>query len=39
MADKKLGVNSTPTFFINGDKHPGEIPPDQFEAIFAPYLK
>jgi protein-disulfide isomerase len=39
VADKKLGVNSTPTFFINGDKHPGEIPPDQFDTIFAPYLK
>ncbi len=38
-AAKKFGVNATPTFFINGDKKPGEIPPDQLDAVLAPYLK
>jgi protein-disulfide isomerase len=38
-AAKKLGINATPTFFINGDKHTGEIPPDQIDAVLAPYFK
>jgi protein-disulfide isomerase len=35
----KFGVNSTPTFFINGDRHPGEIPPGDLDGVLAPYLK
>ncbi len=38
-ADKKFKVSATPTFFINGDKRPGEILPDQIDATLAPYLK
>lgn len=29
----KSGVNSTPTFFINGQKYPGVISQDQFQGI------
>src|SRR4030042_2277771 len=30
---QKVGVNSTPTFFINGQKYPGVIPEGQFQQI------
>ena len=30
---KKLGVNATPTFFINGEKHIGVISIEQFRQI------
>ncbi len=39
QAAQKFGVTATPTFFINGDKRPGEIPPDQLDAALAPYFK
>jgi len=29
----RIGVNSTPTFFINGQKYPGVINQDQFQGI------
>ncbi|MFM9161908.1 MAG: DsbA family protein, partial [Methylocystis sp.] len=32
-ASEKFGVNSTPTFFINGDKYTGEINYADFEKI------
>lgn len=34
-ANQKFGVNSTPTFFINGDKYAGEISVEDFEKIIA----
>lgn len=39
MAAQKFGVNSTPTFFINGDKRPGEISPELLDEVLAPYFK
>jgi len=35
----KVGVNSTPTFFINGEKHVGGMGIDQLEKLIQPYLK
>jgi protein-disulfide isomerase len=35
----KLGVNSTPTFFINGEKHVGGMPIEELEKLIQPYLK
>ncbi len=35
----KLGVNSTPTFFINGKKLIGDLSIDQMAKEIAPYLK
>lgn len=37
-AADKFGVDSTPTFFINGDRKKGEIAPDQLDKLLAPYL-
>jgi protein-disulfide isomerase len=34
-ANEKFGVNSTPTFFINGDKYTGEITIDDFSKVIA----
>ena len=34
-AAEKFGVNSTPTFFINGDKYTGEITSADFDKIIA----
>jgi protein-disulfide isomerase len=39
LAQNKFGVNATPTFFINGDRRPGEIPPGDLAAVLAPYFK
>jgi protein-disulfide isomerase len=36
---EKLGVNSTPTFFINGKVHRGDISIDELEKQIQPYLK
>lgn len=33
--EKEFGVNSTPTFFINGGKYPGAMSIEQMAAIFA----
>lgn len=37
-ADKSLGVNATPTFFINGQKFSGEMSIEQMAAIIDPLL-
>ena len=37
-ATKEFGVNSTPTFFVNGEKHTGALTLDQFDKILAPLL-
>jgi protein-disulfide isomerase len=34
-ANEKFGVNSTPTFFVNGDKYTGEISVDDLGKIIA----
>lgn len=36
--EKEFGVNSTPTFFINGDKYPGALTIEQMSAIIDPKL-
>ena len=38
-AVQKLGVNSTPTFFINGKKLTGDVPIDTLVKEIDPYLK
>jgi len=38
-AVEKLGVNSTPTFFINGKKLVGDVTIDQMAKEIDPYLK
>jgi protein-disulfide isomerase len=38
-AAQKLGVDSTPTFFINGKRVNGALSIEEMEAEFAPYLK
>ncbi len=37
-AAEKLGVNSTPTFFINGQKHSGALTIEEFDKILTPLL-
>lgn len=38
-ATDKLGVNSTPTFFINGDKKTGDLSIEDMAKAMEPYLK
>jgi protein-disulfide isomerase len=38
-ASEKLGVNSTPTFFINGKVHRGSLTIEELEKQIAPLLK
>jgi protein-disulfide isomerase len=38
-AGVKAGVNSTPTFFINGEKRAGDMPIEEIEKAIQPYLK
>ena len=38
-AAEKLGVNSTPTFFINGKKLTGDQSIDSLTKEISPYLK
>jgi protein-disulfide isomerase len=38
-AAQKLGVNSTPTFFVNGKKMVGDVSIDQMAKEIDPYLK
>ena len=38
-AATKLGVNSTPTFFINGEKVPGALSYEEMVKRITPYLK
>jgi protein-disulfide isomerase len=35
---EKLGVNSTPTFFINGQRHSGALTIEEFNKILAPLV-
>jgi len=37
-ATKEFGVNSTPTFFVNGEKHTGALTLEQFDKILTPLL-
>jgi protein-disulfide isomerase len=37
-ADKKFGVNSTPTLLVNGEKYSGGLTAEQFRAVVAPKL-
>ncbi|HEY6254283.1 MAG TPA: DsbA family protein [Xanthobacteraceae bacterium] len=39
QAAEKFGVNSTPTFFVNGKRLPGALSIEEMEKEFAPYLK
>jgi protein-disulfide isomerase len=38
-AADKLGVNSTPTFFINGQVHRGDLSIDEVDKVVQPYFK
>lgn len=38
-AEKVLAVNSTPTFFVNGDRYVGEVGKDDFKEIVEVLLK
>jgi protein-disulfide isomerase len=38
-ASEKLGVKSTPTFFINGEKREGDLPMEDLAKAMEPYLK
>jgi protein-disulfide isomerase len=38
-AAEKLGVNSTPTFFINGKVHRGDLSIEDIAKEIEPYLK
>jgi protein-disulfide isomerase len=35
---KQFGVDSTPTFFINGSKYPGALSIEEMSAIIDPLL-
>jgi protein-disulfide isomerase len=39
QAAEKFGVNSTPTFFVNGKRLAGALSIEEMEKEFAPYLK
>jgi protein-disulfide isomerase len=39
QASDKFGVNSTPTFFVNGKRLAGALTIEELEKEFAPYLK
>ena len=39
LAARKLGVNSTPTFFVAGKRLAGEQSLDRFDRILAPAAK
>jgi protein-disulfide isomerase len=36
---KEFGVNSTPTFFVNGQRHVGALTIEQFDKILEPLLR
>jgi protein-disulfide isomerase len=38
-ATEKFKVDATPTFFINGEMHKGEMSLDEMEKVIQPYLK
>jgi len=35
---KEFGINSTPTFFVNGEKHVGALSSEEFDKILEPLL-
>jgi protein-disulfide isomerase len=37
-AAEKMNVNSTPTFFINGQRHPGNLSIEELEKVIKPLL-
>jgi protein-disulfide isomerase len=39
VGSRKFKVDSTPTFFINGERHGGELTIEQIDKIIAPMLK
>ena len=38
FSQEKFEINSAPTFFINGQRHPGNLMIQQIEKIIAPIL-
>jgi protein-disulfide isomerase len=38
-AASKFGVNSTPTFFVNGEKHSGDMSIEDLDKLIQPHLK
>ncbi len=36
---KEFGINSTPTFFVNGEKHVGALSSQEFDKVVEPLLK
>src|SRR4051812_32903712 len=38
-AGSKFGVSSTPTFFVNGEKHSGDMSIEDLEKLIQPHLK
>ena len=36
---EEFGINSTPTFFVNGEKHIGALSSDEFDKILEPLVK
>lgn len=36
---KEFGINSTPTFFVNGEKHVGALSIEEFDKVVEPLLK
>ncbi len=38
-ASSKFGVDSTPTFFLNGQRKKGEISPGELDKLLAPFLE
>jgi protein-disulfide isomerase len=39
IAERKFGVEATPTFFINGTKHSGEFSAEDLDKLLEPFLK
>jgi protein-disulfide isomerase len=35
---KQFGINSTPTFFVNGEKHIGALSNEEFDKVLEPLL-
>ncbi|MBO0663452.1 thioredoxin domain-containing protein [Jiella sp. CQZ9-1] len=36
--EKEFGVNATPTFFVNGDKYPGALEPNEMAAVIEAHM-
>ena len=37
-ASKRFNVDATPTFYVNGVKHPGEMTVDELDKVLRPLL-